>query len=343
MNLELVDKIANAVLYEGYLLYPYRPTAVKNQQRWNFGVLYPQAFADANSNESSTMQTECIVLANASTELAVRVRFLHLLQRQIGVPSSEAPETFELVAELEVDGKRFQSWQEAVDREVVLTPIRIDDLHHEPSMTHFEFVAGSESEPLCAADGKVVGNISREWETIAGSITLNVTKVSDGVTKLSVRILNLTELSGDLSRERALMGATISTHTILSLKQGEFVSQLDPPEEFRDAVSSCTNAGAWPVLVGADEAKNTMLSSPIILYDYPTIAPESAGDLFDGTEIDEILTLRIMALTDEEKRQMRGADERAQQILERTETLPVEQFMKMHGAVRGLKRMKAEG
>ena len=37
-----VDQVANAVLYEGYILYPYRPSAVKNRQRWNFGVVYPR-------------------------------------------------------------------------------------------------------------------------------------------------------------------------------------------------------------------------------------------------------------------------------------------------------------
>ena len=77
-----------------------------------------------------------------------------------------------------------------------------------------------------------------------------------------------------------------------------------------------------------------MLSSPIILYDYPQIAPESAGDLYDGTEIDEILTLRIMTLTDEEKREMRSVDERARQILERTEKLSTHEMMKLHGALR---------
>ena len=79
-----------------------------------------------------------------------------------------------------------------------------------------------------------------------------------------------------------------------------------------------------------------MLSSPIILYDYPQIAPESPGDLFDGAEIDEILSLRILTLTDEEKSAMRRSDERARRILERTETLPPEHFMKLHGALRGL-------
>ena len=79
-----------------------------------------------------------------------------------------------------------------------------------------------------------------------------------------------------------------------------------------------------------------MISSPIILYDYPQIAPESPGPLFDGGEIDEILSLRIMTLSDEEKEQMRQ-DERTREILERTEALTPEQFMKMHGTIRDLR------
>ncbi len=96
------------------------------------------------------------------------------------------------------------------------------------------------------------------------------------------------------------------------------------------------------MLVGAAGEQDTILSSPIILYDYPEIAPESAGDLFDGTEIDEILSLRIMTLTDEEKLEMRQSDDRARQILERTEALPPEQFMKLHGVVRSVRPFKEE-
>ena len=80
------------------------------------------------------------------------------------------------------------------------------------------------------------------------------------------------------------------------------------------------------------------MSAPIILSDYPQIAPESAGDLFDGTEIDEILALRILTLTDAEKQEVRNGDERARQILERTELLPPEHFQKLHGAMRGLNK-----
>ena len=77
-----------------------------------------------------------------------------------------------------------------------------------------------------------------------------------------------------------------------------------------------------------------MLSSPIILYDYPAIAPESPGDLFDGTEIDEILTLRVLTMTDQEKEEARSTDARAGRLLDRAELLAPEQFAKLHGVFR---------
>ena len=355
MKLELVNKIVNAVLYEGYMLYPYRPTAVKNQQRWNFGVLYPQSYSDSQrGNEASSMQTECLMLVNEATTLEVRIRFLHLVQRQIGKVSKEttipgAEPDYQPIESLEVNGRLFQSWQEAVEREVVVPTARLRDLEHEPQHLNFNFPAEQQIELLREQSGQTVGVIARRQEAIAGEIRLSVKPEGDGLARITVKISNCTALDNSRNkaersdRDLALLGATVSTHTILGVNEGEFVSQLDPPERLRTASSACSNVGTWPVLVGAEGDTDTMLSSPIILYDYPQIAPESAGNLFDGTEIDEILTLRIMTLTEEEKREMRGADERARMILERTETLPVEQLMKMHGAVRGLKRVTDEG
>ena len=111
----------------------------------------------------------------------------------------------------------------------------------------------------------------------------------------------------------------------------------EPSFTVRKHSRASSDYGVWPVLVGEGGDCHTMLASPIILYDYPQVAPESPGDLFDGAEIDEILSLRILAMTDDEKREMRYSDERARQILERTESMPVEQFMKLHGAVRALR------
>ena len=128
----------------------------------------------------------------------------------------------------------------------------------------------------------------------------------------------------------------------MEAREGEFISLVDPPEWCRAFALTCQNVGTWPVLVGEEGQRDTILSSPIILYDYPQIAPESPGDLFDGAEIDEILSLRIMTLTEEEKREMRQSDKRAREILERTENMPGEQLMKLHGALRGLRSAKGD-
>ena len=143
-------------------------------------------------------------------------------------------------------------------------------------------------------------------------------------------------------RQTALRRAFVSTHTILRVQGGEFISLLEPPVEYQAAAESCANVKTWPVLVGDPGERHILLSSPIILYDDPQIAPETPGDLFETTEIDELLTLSILTLTDEEKREMRESDPRGREILERTEALTSEQLMKMHGAIRGLQPVRKE-
>lgn len=358
MNLGLVEKIADAVLYEGYILYPYRPSAVKNQQRWNFGALCPESYSLAQGGtEAWTMQTECIALGGAATALDVKARFLHLSAREIGVPnadcasriadlgdgeiqSSVSDSDLNVVASLEVNGRLFQTWQESVERDVCLPGLNLSETVARPQGRTFAFPQSRELEPLRdEASGRVAGVIIRRRQALEGAIEVAAERVGEGAFKITARILNLTPLedAGRKSRDEALMRSFVSTHTILSVREGEFVSLLDPPEAYREAAAGCQNVGTYPVLVGEEGERGQVLSSPIILYDYPQIAPESAGELFDGTEIDEILTLRIMTLTDEEKREMRGADERARRILERTEALPAEQLMKMHGAMRSLR------
>lgn len=291
------------------------------------------------------MQTECLVHGSADATLDVKVRFLHLLAREVhklitpqaGLAEG-AEKDFQIVAAMEVGGKIYQTWQEAVEREVSLLDIHVHELISEGRRQTFSFQSKQESEFLHDTDRQTVGAIVRRQQAIEGSIEVTAERVSEQLCKVSVRILNRTMLEDAprKSREEALMRSFVSTHTILGVRDGEFVSLLEPPAEFQVIAASCCNLGTWPVLVGEEGARDLLLSSPIILYDYPQIAPESAGDLFDGTEIDEILTLRIMTLTDEEKREMRGVDERARLLLERTERLPAEQLMKLHGAMRSV-------
>lgn len=352
MNLAAVDQIAKAVLYEGYMLYPYRPSSVKNQQRWNFGVLCPQSYSEAqNGNEAWTIQTECLVEGSSLTGLEVRVRFLQLVARSIGELKIPLPELrfgevpeFRLVARLEVSGRTYQPWQEAIEREVILPLCNVEALVQTPLSQPFTLPAGRRFEYLRDDNGPVMGVIIREQNALCGMVEVRGQRMGDDFFKIQVSIRNLTPFASaqQANREHALLSSLVSTHTVLGVQDGRFCSLVDPPDHMREAAAGCQNVGTWPVLVGDDGDGSTLLSSPIILYDHPQIAPESAGDLFDGTEIDEILSLRIMTLTDDEKREMSQSDDRAREMLERTETMPVEQLMKLHGVLRGLRPLKEE-
>jgi len=352
MNAALVDGIVKAVLYEGYMLYPYRPSAVKNRQRFNFGVVYPHAYSDAQGGTDAwTMQTECLVLGNEETHCAVRVRFLRMVARSVGKllnPTSElslvTEGNIEKVERLEAGGKISQTWQEAVEEEIELTEFNLSALVAQPMQWPFRLSAKQDVEAVRDERGLIVGLISRDKASVAAMVELIAEQVKPGLFKLTTRVSNDSRIEGldPASREEALARALVSAHTILEVRDGEFVSLIDPPETLREFAMACQNVGTWPVLIGEEGQRDTMLSSPIILYDYPQIAPESPGDLFDGAEIDEILSLRIMTMTEEEKQEMRHSDARARKILERTEALPDEQFMKLHGALRGLRAVKGE-
>jgi hypothetical protein len=339
----LIDRIARAVLYEGYILYPYRQ-ATKNRQRWTFGAVCPRSYSEAqNGSDAWTMQTQCIVLGGAHTSIEVRVRFLRLIARTVGElpqPLAEPPPMgdpfFRTVESLEVDGRRFQTWQEAEEQEIRLDGVGLTELLSEPRRRELNLPGSRESEPIRDSGGQLVGLLIREREPIQGFIELSAENKGSGAFALTVRIVNLTpmELAAETSRDDAMMRSLVSAHTILSLRDGEFVSLIDPPDALRALAAECRNVGAWPVLVGEAGAKDAILSAPIILYDYPEVAPESPGDLFDGSEIDEILTLRILTLTDDEKREVAAVDDRARDLLARTEALAREQLMSLHGTIR---------
>ena len=257
MNTEMVEKIANAVLYEGYMLYPYRASAIKNRQRFNFGVLYPRQHCEIQQgSDACEMQTECLVVANnassleAAVTVQVKARFLQMIAR----------------------GDR----QEGIERDVSTPVCDLEIIAAAPHRQYFAF------EPL------------------TGELELAARRIDDVLYKITLTVRNYAELDDPdaLDREETLLRSLVSVHSILHVEGGAFLSSIDPPEPFRDAAAQCRNLGTCPVLVGEEGQRDMMLSSPIILYDYPQIAPESPGDLFDGCEIDEILALRILTMTD---------------------------------------------
>lgn len=213
----------------------------------------------------------------------------------------------------------------------------------QPYRLDFSFLASCATELLGRPNDPVAGILIRRQQAVAGTVEVVAQPVGRACFKIAVRLENQTPFEDKAwpSRDQALMQSFISTHTILTVRDGEFVSLLDPPQEYREN-AACRNMGTYPVLVGQEGERDMLLSSPIILYDYPQIAPESAGDLFDSTEIDEILTLRILTLTDEEKEEARQADERVKALLERTESLSPELLMKLHGTMRSLRPLTNE-
>ncbi|MEO5904567.1 MAG: hypothetical protein ABIQ55_11175 [Gemmatimonadaceae bacterium] len=318
MSEDLVDRIADALLFEGYMLYPYRPTAVKNRQRFNFGVIYPLEAAATEGPDAHLMQTECLVEGSSLTTIEIRVRFLHLIQRTFSEEGNDPP------------------WQEAVERSVSVPATEIGELLVTPKEVAISYDAGETREPVPNTTGRI-GVVVRRQHALEANLEISATEARPGFFRIRVQIRNAALLGkNDLNRDDLLLRSLVSTHTILSVTNGEFISLLDPPLEQREIAAACHGVRSWPVLVGEKGHRDTMLSSPIIIYDYPLIAVESAGDLFDGTEIDEILSLRILTMTDEEKDEMRRSDERGRVLLERTERLNGEQFMRMHGTMRGI-------
>lgn len=282
-----VERLVHALLYEGYLLYPYRASSLKNRHRWTFGGLYPAAWT--REGDRTALRCECLVESTADTRLDIHLRFLHLLDR---------PD--------------LDHAQPAVERDVGVTL----DL---PALR-----AGLERPFTFAA---------ADCAAVTGLLSAHCTDLAPGLVRLSLRVANLTAPGVLTHRDDAQRHALLSAHLVLDVTAGSFVSLLDPPPALAAHVAALAHDGVFPVLVGPPGSHDTMIASPIILYDHPTIAPESSGDHYDATEIDEMLALRVLTLTDAEKAEA-AADPRARAILERAANLDVPGLRRLHGAWR---------
>jgi hypothetical protein len=336
-HLEHARKVADAVLYEGYVLYPYRRSAQKNRTRFQFGVLMPPPYRAVDEHEPSASQTECLMECPADAELDIGLRFLHLQRRtaQRIEPGTGAATDVDVVR---VGETEYSSWDEAVEREQHFRG-GIAGLLDKHTELLFEFSESAVTENLAGPHGGRAGRLLHRCEALAGAIVVRAERTAGpyGAIRLRVRVENRTEPRVPLrSRDDGLKYSLIAAHLLIGVAGGSFLSLTDPPEWAAGEVERCVNVGTWPVLAGPPECRDLMLSSPVILYDHPEVAPESAGDLFDATEIDEILTLRTLALTDEERQEARATDPRAADLIDRLDDLPPEMLERMHGAIRYL-------
>ena len=342
---EAARAVADAVLYEGYVLYPYRASSRKNQVRFQWGVLTPRSYSEADGSERWSARTECLVDLGDQRDrrdrpiLRVRVRCLQTQRRRVEarlsgtVPLSREP-AFGPVDALEVDGTSHVEWDEAVDRVVDLPPLVIPPGGAAAAVVPFHLEGGSDTEPVHRADGTLAGRFVRERLAVDGVVRVAAEPAADGspYVKVTGTVENATAWSDDRSRRADVVAQSlVAVHTMLAVDGATFVSLLDPPDGATRAALACRSDGTYPVLIGTNDV---VLSSPIILYDHPEVANQSPGDLYDSLEIDEILALRVMTLTDAEKAEARGTDARAAAIIDRCDSLSPEAMGRLHGQMR---------
>jgi hypothetical protein len=328
VSLARVEPIADAVLFEGYLLYPYRASALKNRHRWTFGVLCPRATSEAHGGrEPWWSQSECLVAGEASTEIEIVLRLLHPMRRL---------------------RRRGEGWLEAGEEASVVRvesgPLRLDELTGDGVCRPFGAAGREEIDKGEPGSGERDGVLLRRQEPLEGSLAIAAERLDGDAYRLTVRVANVTPAEGEAPHQG--LRSFASTHWLIGVRRGRLVSLLDPPPPLHAAAVGCRNVGVWPVLVGIPGEDSSALCSPIILDDYPAIAPESPGETFDGTEIDELLALRILTLTAEERRSMAADDPRAGALLARTESLRPAEVQRLHGAFRrraGFRALAAGG
>ena len=325
VSLDAARRIADAVLYEGYILYPYRASAAKNRSRWQFGVVMAPGYAAADPSESSFSQAECVLEHTGQPELQIILRFLHVQRRSTEGPAGLAP------------GAAAGTWDEAVEREIEFT-VGAAELLGAGCVREFSVPGGEDREPL--AGQEAAGVAVRRRQPLDGAVSVQASPVPGPwrAVRLQVRVQNRTKVDPvPAVRADALPTALVAAHVIMSVSGGQFISMTDPPEWAKPAVAECQNTGSWPVLAEPGGGRQVMLAAPIILYDHPELAPESPGELYDGTEIDEILTLRTLALSDQEKTEARATDPRAAALINRVESLDAQTMQRLHGTIRSLR------
>ncbi|ORW08584.1 hypothetical protein AWC14_22830 [Mycobacterium kyorinense] len=320
VNWDRARAVADAVLYEGYLLYPYRATSTKNQSRWQFGVLGPPGAADAGLGEQDNLSAQFLV-ENARA-ITLVVRFLQLQHR--GAERDGGGGHYHPVDELITPSGSWLSWDEAVERELSFGPLELADIPRQWTLP-VTVPPGTEIEPV---DG---GRLVRTRQEIRASLTVAVER--DGnLDRVTLTVCNTGAAAAD--KADAISRSLIGTHVIAETVDGQFISLLDPPEHASAAAERCRQHRCFPVLAGPPGEHDLLLISPIILYDHPEIAEQSDMALYDATEIDEILTLRVMTMTEEEKAAARATDPLAAQIIDRCDAMSTEALQRLHGVLR---------
>jgi hypothetical protein len=265
------DQLVDALLYEGYALYPYTPGATKNATPTPFGIVYPPAYAVALETAFDHLRVECLVEAGPEARLSAEVRFLA------------------------AGGERHQ----AHERSVALPETGLAEL------------AAAEAVETFALDGLDI------------RLRASASPPHRGRSRVLFWVENRTPVEPGLERAAALRHALLSTHPVLRLRGGRFVSPLESP--------GCSSVNTVPVL--ASPRDDVRLGAAIMLPDHPQIAPESRGNLFDSTEIEEALLLHVQVLSDEERAAIEAHDPTVREMVARAAAATPADLERLHGRV----------
>lgn len=321
--------VADAVLYEGYLLYPYRADAPKNRSRWQFGVLGPDHAGARGLGEDDSLQAQCLIqtdtAARENSALTLAVRFLQLQRRSVFDSTGAA------VAELTVAGQSWLCWDEAVAHELMFAQVALSALAVSEQTFPIDIAGDVQAEDITDAAGVRAGRLVRTRHVLTGQLRLRLEPAGDYL-RLTVALRNVGSAASDAAE--AIARSFLGTHVVAEIAGGVFVSLLEPPDAAAAAVRACAQHRCFPVLAGPSGNHELLLISPIILYDHPEIASQSTGPLFDSTEIDELLTLRVMTMTEAEKQRARATDAQAAAIIDRCDATTEQQLWRLHGVLR---------
>ena len=333
----ILEKLTHTLLYEGYSLYPYYRSAIKNQKPIPFGVIFPKDYNAYNEHSHSHIQSQSIIYGSSDLTVSINVRFLHLNQTGLYQKNYNSEE-FSPAFDLEINGKTHQAASPTIERNIQTESLRITDLTAGGKTIPFSFESFNEGEMIFNDEKEIVAKRITSISEINGVVQIQAEVLVDmeDSFRLTVTVTNITQVANASlrTRDEALLQSFLSTHIILQTPDGEFISQQDTPAKWQPAMATCNNVNTWPILI--DKNNTTLLSSPIILYDYPEINPVSSGDLFDSTEIEEALLLHVNLLSDEEKKRIGSNDEKLRAMLDNVSSLTPEDLNVYHSMMKDI-------
>ena len=339
MNAEsTIETLTRTLLYEGYALYPYHRSAIKNQKPVPFGVIFPQLYSTYNPHAHSLMQTQCIISGNKNINLKITVRFLHLVKT--GLFENSADQDINTsdhlpLADIVVDGKSYHAGWQTIERTLSSGILLADQLIQNGKDMIIEFDSMTESRNLDNQNGESIAKQVYATTSIRGNVHINTVPIAgrENAFRITLTVTNATPVDNPMkiSRDEVLSQSFLSTHALLETTNAKFISHQDPGEDWAPLIKACDNRNTWPILI--DDEDTTLLSSPIILSDHPQINPLSHGDLFDGTEIEEALLLHVSVLSDEEKQRISLGDEKLKAMLTKVSQVTPEELLRFHSGL----------